>query len=192
MNSKLKVLTFLVVILTLLNVWLLYANNARQIEMENLIRSKNETSLSNSDPENWGFEQAGNETAKIVHPEVELPEKDLSMSVFFTDSGCGYCVDHEVALLNDFYNKFESEFNVYLLSHNESFLERLHGAEFPYSVIDPEKKLVDHDFDFSNPVAIISDSNGIVQIIHIAEKDNKEKSNHFYTRVGSLLLSLNY
>ncbi|WP_020402288.1 hypothetical protein [Gracilimonas tropica] len=190
MKLEPKILFVSLIVLAFFSLWLLYTNHIRQDQIDKLVHLQNEQILSGNEPESWGFEQAGNRSAKIVHPEVELSSAGLSLSVFFTDNGCGYCVDHEVELLNKLNEEFEGNFNTYLISHNKSFLKRLHDAEFPYTTIDPQEKLLNNDFDFGNPVALFTDKNGVVQIIHVAEKDNEAKSNHFYDRAESLLSSI--
>lgn len=78
MKDQSRIVVLLVIVLSLLNVWLLYTNQVRQDRIENLVEVQNQLSRPSGESANWGFEQAGNEAAKIVHPEVELPEEGLS------------------------------------------------------------------------------------------------------------------
>ena len=191
MKLKSKKLILSIVVLSILNVWLLYSNYVSKKQINNIISiQNNKPAPYEIETRRWGFEQSGDKPAKIIHPDVDIGEKSLFMAAFFTDNGCSYCVKHEVSLLNELNEKYNGELKVYLLSQNESFLERLYGAEFDYSTIDPQEKLLNNDFEFRNPVTLLADKNGVVQISHIAEKDNEEKSNQFYKRISSLLLSL--
>jgi len=178
-------------LLLFLNLWLLYTNMERQEQIEFLNAEVQKLNLENEQStKSWSFEAVGENPARLIHPGVPQAEQSVSLSVFFTDKGCSYCVEYEVQIINKLYEKYKNKLRIYLLSHNDTFLKRLYDAEFPYKNIDPEKKLLDNDFDFSNPIALVTDENRLVQLIHIAEQDNEEKSHLFYTRISSLLESL--
>lgn len=93
-----KTLVGIITIFVGLNVVLLYFN----IDLQNKIENAAAESSS------WGFEQAGESTARIMHPEVSTPDSSLSLMVFLTDKGCMSCVENEVRNLNEFHKNLTS------------------------------------------------------------------------------------
>lgn len=178
-----KSVLILIVFLTALNLWSLAVN----FELKNRVSKCRQFNEINSSGSIWGFENAGIENAYLVHPDVYTSRDQLNLLFFFTDLGCSYCIEHEVELLNKLYERHGNRFDVYLFSKNKSFLKRLYNAKFPYKTIMSQDKVLDNEFTFNNPVAIVTDSNGMVQIIHIADKDDKKRSEIFYKRINSLL-----
>lgn len=188
---KSKELVIVTLILLGFNIWLLYTNDKRQEQIDLLnsqIQSLNTVTKANST--DWGIEQEGNTIARIIHPEVHLNTEGTTLSIYFTDQGCSFCIENEVENLNKLWKKYPQKIKIFLMSYNKFFLKRLYGAVFSYKVIAPEEKLLDNNFSFANPIAILSDENNIVQLLHIAEKDNEVKSDKFYQRMNSLLESL--
>ncbi|MTI88316.1 MAG: hypothetical protein FH748_10140 [Balneolaceae bacterium] len=186
-----KTFVLIIILLGLLNVWSLYTNNQRQAQIDSYKSQIQKMSLfgKGTNPD-WGFEKVGKTPAKIVAPEVDIKKEGLTISIFFTDRGCLTCVENEVKNINQLFQDHTSKLNVYLMSHNKSYLSRLFGAKFVYKNLDPEVKVLDNDFDFGNPVVLITDVNGLVHRIHIGEKENVKKSDQFYKELDSLLSSL--
>ncbi|MEX0780993.1 MAG: hypothetical protein WD037_14735 [Balneolales bacterium] len=123
--------------------------------------------------------------SKIVHPEIELRDSGMSLLVFFTDRGCPSCLEYEIPNFAQFFNEHGQYTQAFLLSNNDSFTSR-YEVNFPLNVISPTEGLLDTELDFDNPVAILTDSNGIIQHIYVAEVGNREKSDRFYERMTSL------
>ncbi|MEX0779013.1 MAG: hypothetical protein WD491_08990 [Balneolales bacterium] len=127
--------------------------------------------------------------ARITHSGIKLRDSGMSLLVFFTDRGCPSCIESEILNLQDFYNKHPQNIQAYLLSSNESFTS-LYEVNFPLKVINPNETILDEELNFDNPVAILTDSNGMVQNIYVAEVGNKEKSSNFYKRMTSFFNSI--
>lgn len=164
-----------------------YTNNLRQnaIEVMKQVNIDN-NHIDTSENSDWGFEKKGDNLAKIISPEIITNRNELTYSIIFTDNGCRDCVENEVKNINELYSKYKNKFSVYLMSNNNNYLTRLYGADFSYKNIDPSRKIINNDFIFSNPIAIISNPNNNVLYIHVAEKDDDSKSNLFYSQLDSL------
>lgn len=177
-----------IITLCLLNIWLLYINE-QLVKSVNVSQIQPNMNIKSTYSNDWGYEQFGESIGKIVHPDI--PElNDIKLIALFTDIGCQFTVEHDVVLLNNLYKKYPDKIKIYLLSNNESFLKRLFNAKFPYEIIDINHKVLNNNFDFINPVSIISGNKSIVQILHISEKDNEMKSNMFFEKMDALLSSL--
>lgn len=174
-----KTLVGIITIFVGLNVVLLYFN----IDLQNKIENAAAESSS------WGFEQAGESTARIMHPEVSTPDSSLSLMVFLTDKGCMSCVENEVRNLNEFHKKFNEHLQVYILAPDTAYLEQLY-VTFPVKPINPEEAVLDREFNFMNPVALVTDANGMVQMINVSEVGKPGKQNSFYERTSSLFQSV--
>lgn len=130
------------------------------------------------------------EYPKLISNNIRLSQDSLKIVVFFTDKGCSICVENEVAILNSFIKKYPNYVDVYLMSYSHSYLKRLYKAEFSYSVLDPRDQIFSERINIENPIAFLVDKNAQIQMLHLAEIDNREKSVEFYTRIGSLLDSI--
>lgn len=171
-------------IITLLsgfNILLLYTN----VNLQNQIKTLNLQIPS------WASGKISALNIKITHHGVKLPDDGLSMVAFFSDQGCKSCIEHEVQNLNKIFRRYKKHIRVYLLSNNKSYLKRLFGATFPYAVMLPEEEpLFNTEFDVTNPVIVLTDSDKTLQHVYIAEKDKPQKSNQFYKSMRALFESL--
>lgn len=181
-------LYIIIVALFIGNIWLIYTNKTLSdwIKINQLQTPYEEKSIND---ESWGFEKTGNTIAKINHPDVPKFE-ETKLLVFFTDIGCQFTIEYEVQLLNDLYKTHSKRTKIFLLSNHESYLKRLYDAKFEYELINIDHNILDNEFNFTNPVSIITGERSIVQSIHIAEKDNNFRSEIFYEKVDALFKSL--
>lgn len=122
---------------------------------------------------------------RITHPSVAFSDNGMTVEAFFSDQGCRSCIEHEVQKLNSLFSHYREKIQVYLMSHNKSYLRRLFGATFPYEVISHRKSIFNVEFELTNPVIVLTDSNGTVRYFYMAEEGAKEKSNQFYQDMNS-------
>lgn len=127
---------------------------------------------------------------RISNSSIKLPDSGLALSIFFSEEGCRFCVEHEIQNLNKFYDLYTKYVHVYLLGYNKSYLHRLFGATFPYVVITPGKPIFNTKFILTNPVAVLTDSIGMVHQMYLTEKGKQQKSDQFYHRMRLLFSSL--
>jgi len=168
-----------ITILVAFNLVLLYLNTNLQNRIKNVELQAN----------SWGFEKTGDSVARLIHPQVQLPETGLSLIVLITDEGCITCMENEVRNLNDFHEKFRDRLKVYSFSRDTSYFEQF-PVYFTLELIDPDRPVLDNEFDFNNPVALVTDNNGMVQTIQVAEVGKAGKRNEFYKRMTSLFKSV--
>lgn len=174
-----KKIIAVIALLVGLNVLLLYLNMDLQTKVEDM-------EIENA---SWGFEQAGESTARISHSAVSTPDSSLSLMVFLTDKGCMSCVENEVRNLNEFHKKFNNHLQVYIIAPDTTYLEQLY-VTFPVKPIDRDEAVLDREFNFMNPGALVTDANGMVQAINVSEVGKPGKQNRFYERMASLFQSV--
>jgi hypothetical protein len=166
-------------ILIVLNIWLLFNNHQKDEKIEELYLTSSQTK--------WRYETVDSTLLHISNDEITVGNTSLSLIVFFSDQGCQSCIKDEVNLLNEKHSSYEDLTKVYLLSKKApTYLSRMFGATFDYQVIDPKEAVFDIDFEFVNPVAVLTDSTGLVHRIHKAEVGNKKKSEEFYKQMFEL------
>ncbi|RNC79531.1 MAG: hypothetical protein ED557_13470 [Balneola sp.] len=175
--------TILIGILIVLNVWLLYNNQQKNLIIEELHENSNSSS--------WNVETLDSTLIHIVNDRVLIPQNEIQLKVFFSDQGCQTCIQDEVNLLNEVYNLHPKKFNAYLITQKApTYLTRMFGASFKYELISPEKDIFDVRYEFVNPIAVLVDSTGLVHRVHKAEVANKDKSEQFYNQVKNLFEEL--
>lgn len=168
----------LIVCLVGLNVFLLYTNIQRQNEINNL-RSVHSKATTASAP-------TLSKDASLIHPDIILNPTGLTFSIIVPQNSCSSCLEFEVPNLKELHKKHSKQVQVYVLGQNERFL-------FPYGftsqvpVVDPMKPVFDHEFDFMNPVAVVTDSAGTIYDFYVAEVGNVEKSDQFYKKMDRFL-----
>lgn len=170
--KNIKIIT-VVSLLLVFNVLLVYANLERQKAIDFL----SSQSIIESNPQ-------------IIHPGITLTDSGLGLVVLFTDQSCPDCLKFEVPNLNEFYSENNTDFHVYIIGSNETLLER-YQASFPYTHISPDEAVLDMEFEIVNPVAMVVDSEGMVQHIYESKIGEPEKSVRFYQRMRSLFRSFN-
>lgn len=173
---KLKLVYIFLVCLAGLNLFLLYTNVQRQNEINNL-RSSNSKTTAASTP-------ILSKEATLIHPDIALKPDGLSFSIIVPQNSCSSCLEFEVPNINDLYREYPDQVQLYILGQDEQFLSP-YGFTHTSQVIDPMKPVFDHEFDFVNPVAVITDSEGIIHKFYAAEVGNVEKSDRFYKRIES-------
>lgn len=177
--NNLGISTLLIIGLIALNIFSLYFNLKRQHEVNQLAQRLEELESEIV----WGGVDV---FAKITHPDIYLTSEGLTLVVLFTDKSCPSCLLYEVSYLNDFYSQHGAFVQVYYVSHEQPDLAN-YGADFPFNHISPNQSLLDTDFDLSNTVAILVDSQGVVQQVYRAEVGNQNKCRLFYQRMASLM-----
>lgn len=178
-----------VIILVTLNILLLYENSQQQKKIKDL--NNRIVNISNYLNRVTVSSQFRKKNIRVIHPDVNLPGDDeLLLFVFFTVRGCRSCVITEVRILNKFYKKYKEHTKIFLLSYDETYLKRLYDASFVYQTINPGKSILNTKKDFKNPIALMVDANGEVQVIQVAKKGKPEVRKQFYKQMASLFQSL--
>lgn len=172
---KNKIVIGVMAIFAGLNILLIYLNVGLQNKVENILE------LSST----LIFEQIMQSKAQVMHSEVQHSNSNLSLEVFLTDHGCMGCLENEVSNLNAFHKKFNDYLQVYILTSDSSLLSQF-PINFPYKRINPFERVFNSKLTFSNPLAILVDRNGKVQMINISEVGKSAKRNRFYERMESL------
>lgn len=175
---KLKSINIFIACLLGLNVFLLYTNIQRQNEINNLRSVQSKVTTASA--------VTLSKDASLIHPDIILNRTGLTFSIIVPQNSCSSCLEFEVPNINELYQEYPEQVQVYVLGQNERFL-------FPYGftnqvpVIDPMKPVFDHEFDFMNPVAVVTDSDGIIHNFYAAEVGNAEKSDRFYKKMDRFL-----
>jgi hypothetical protein len=169
------------VCLTALNIFLLYTNVQRQNEINTL------RSVQSIKPTTTSSAPSLSKDATLIHPDIALQTEGLTVSVIVPQNSCSSCLDFEVPNINKLYNQHSEEVQVYILGQNERFLAP-YGFKHTARVIDPMQPVFkNQEFDFMNPVAVVSDAEGTIHNFYAAEVGNKEKSDRFYARMDRFL-----
>lgn len=177
MNNK-KIIGVIIVLICL-NIFLLYLNMDLQTQVENI--TKESTS--------WEFEDVGKSMARITHTDVSDSSDSLFLMIFLTDKGCMSSVVNEIRNINEFQKKFKNNLQVYVMAEDTSYFEQFY-ISFPIKQISSKESLLNHEFDFVNPVAMVVDGNGIIHEISMSEVGEPQKRNLFYSRMNSLFESI--
>lgn len=170
-----------ITLLTVFNILLLYINVKQQNQLERL-----QAQIKPSESQTTIMLDSGIRLSS----DIKVPS-GLSLLVFFTDRSCLSCLKYEAQKLNKFYSNYGEYTQVYLLSTYKSYLERF-DIDFKYTMINPDKDILNKEFVFANPVALLVDSNGLVQRFYLAEAGNEAKSNQFYQQMSSLFQSIQH
>ncbi|MEO1023647.1 MAG: hypothetical protein AAFW89_13970 [Bacteroidota bacterium] len=172
-------LTAIIFVLVVLNGWLLYNNHQKNRLIDEL--------SSTNRPVSWELETVDRTKVYLSNKEVEIPDRPISLLVFFSDQGCQSCMEDEVRFLNAFREENNNAFKVYLQTQRApTYLTRMFGADFEYTVIDPQQNIFNVDFELVNPISVLVDSTGLVHRMHKAEVGNSEKSEVFYHQMKTL------
>jgi|SRR5690554_2413074 len=123
---------------------------------------------------------------KLIHPDIDLNKKGLTLSILVPNTSCSSCLEFEVPNMNELYEKYKSQVKVYILGQNSNYLKS-YGFKYPVKVIDRVDPIFDMDYEFSNPIALLTSSNGYIYDDYVAEVGNSIKSFDFYNRMSSFL-----
>lgn len=169
----------LLVILSVFDILLLYGNYNKKEQIKDLrsiIKSIRNTSLVQ-------------ENISISNSNIEWPDSELALVILLPEQSCSSCIRSEIYYVENFIDKYDEFARVYSISNKKNYLERF-DVNFSYKNISFSESIFNTEIRFSNPIAILVDSTGMVQIFHQAEIGNSEKSHNFYTRIASLFSSL--
>lgn len=183
--KKSTILGFIIFVLAACNVFLLYTNAQWQNQI-------NDLATQNYEQETAAL-TAGDiisQNAKVIHPQVNLPDSGLALLVFFSIQSCSSCLEYEVPNFNTFYNRFPEHAQAYLVTGGKPFLER-YGAEFESTIISPSDSVFNVDLQIGNPVGVVVDAGGTIQSVYLSDVGKQTKSEHFYKRMVGLFSSLN-
>lgn len=174
MNKYLYITMFL--LLLTMNVFLLYTNIERQNEINVLNAQKK------------SFDQRSlvglGEIDSLKHSEVQFKGAGFFLSIFIPPASCSSCLEFEVPNINNLYDEHSEKVEVYILGQNDKFLNT-YGFTHNVMVINPMEPVFDEEFNFMNPVAVLTDSLGVVHDFYVAEVGNVKASDRFYKRMDS-------
>lgn len=126
------------------------------------------------------------EDATLTHSDITLNPKGFTVSIIVPQSSCSSCLEYEAPNINELYKKHPEQVRVYILGQNARLLSP-YGFEYSARAIDPRNRVFDSEFDFMNPVAVVTGPEGTIHNFYAAEVGNIEKSNRFYARMDRFL-----